>query len=249
MANHTQLLYDIEIHSVAGIRRYFDGGGTPNDVYNNVPVFITMLEMYTRSPRFKDCVQTFIDAGLDFEDKALLAVLTDNAEQLKTSLETDPVSVVNKTYSLVKNTYTPLSEATLLHFCAEYNSVTCARLLVQHGADVNAKAGIDEHDFGGHTPVFHTVNQNGNNSAAMLHFLLENKADLTHTVKGLIWGKGYEWETFIPAVNPISYAMMGLLPQMHRKEEVTAEVVSLLMKYAYGIDYTPVNVPNAYLKS
>jgi hypothetical protein len=81
----------------------------------------------------------------------------------------------------------------------------------------------------------------------MLHFLLENKADLTHTVKGLIWGKGYEWETFIPAVNPISYAMMGLLPQMHRKEKTITEVVSLLMKRAYGIDYTPANVPNAYL--
>lgn len=247
MPNHTQLLYDIEIHSVAGIRRYFDEGGNPNDVYNEIPVFITLLEMYTRSPRFKHCVQTFIDEGLDFEDKALLAVLTDDAERLKPNLETDPASVINKTYSLVNNTYTPLTEVTLLHFCAEYNSVACARLLVQYGADVNAKAGLDEHDFGGHTPVFHTVNQNGNNSVDMLHFLLENKADLTHTVKGLIWGKGYEWETFIPAVNPISYAMMGLLPQMHRKEKTITEVVSLLMQHAYGIDYTPANVPNAYL--
>ncbi|SDP95010.1 Ankyrin repeat-containing protein [Mucilaginibacter sp. OK268] len=247
MPNHTQLLYDIEIHSVAGIRRYFDDGGSPNDVYNEVPVFIALLEMYTRSPRFKDCVQIFIDAGLVFEYKALLAVLTDDAEKLKPSLETDPVLVINKTYSLVNNTYTSLTGGTLLHFCAEYNSVACAGLLVQYGADVNAKAGLDEHGFGGHTPIFHTVNQNGNNSVDMLHFLLENKADLTHTVKGLIWGKGYEWETFIPAVNPISYAMMGLLPQMHRKEKTITEVVSLLMKRSYGIEYTPANVPNAYL--
>ena len=81
----------------------------------------------------------------------------------------------------------------------------------------------------------------------MLQFLLENKADLTHTVKGLIWGKGYEWETFIPAVNPISYAVMGLLPQMHRKEKTIADVVSLLIKHAYGIDYMPPNVPCKYL--
>ncbi|WP_254659500.1 hypothetical protein [Mucilaginibacter sp. PPCGB 2223] len=81
----------------------------------------------------------------------------------------------------------------------------------------------------------------------MLHFLLEHSADLTTTVKGLIWGKGYEWETFIPSVNPVSYAMMGSLPQMHRRQETVAETVSLLIKYAYGIDYTPVNVPNAYL--
>jgi len=81
----------------------------------------------------------------------------------------------------------------------------------------------------------------------MLHFLLDNAADLAITVKGLIWGKGYEWETFIPAVNPVSYAMMGLLPMMHRKQVTVAETVSLLIKHAYGIDYTPGNVPNAYL--
>ena len=36
----------------------------------------------------------------------------------------------------------------------------------------------------------------------MLYFLLNNDADLNITVKGLIWGKGYDWETFIPSVNP-----------------------------------------------
>jgi hypothetical protein len=81
----------------------------------------------------------------------------------------------------------------------------------------------------------------------MLHFLLQNSANLLITVKGLIWGRGYEWETFIPAVNPVSYAMMGSLPQMHRKEKTVMEIVVLLIKHAYGIDYTPNNVPNAYL--
>lgn len=82
----------------------------------------------------------------------------------------------------------------------------------------------------------------------MLHFLLKHGADISITVRGLIWGKGYEWETFIPAVNPISYAMMGLLPQMHRKEAHIAATVSALVKHAYGIDYTPPNVPNKYLR-
>jgi ankyrin repeat protein len=137
----------------------------------------------------------------------------------------------------------------LLHFCAEYNSVSCARILLKNGADVNAKAAIDEYGFGGHTPVFHTVNQNNNNSVEMLYLLLENSADLSFTLKGLIWGRGYEWETFVPAVNPISYAMMGSLPQFQREENSVASVVSLLIKHAYGIDYKPANIPNAYLKS
>jgi hypothetical protein len=67
------------------------------------------------------------------------------------------------------------------------------------------------------------------------------------TIKGLIWGKGYEWETFIPSVNPISYAMMGLLRQFQRIEKQIYEVVSLLLKSKYGIDYFPPNIPNKYL--
>lgn len=83
----------------------------------------------------------------------------------------------------------------------------------------------------------------------MLDYLLSQSIDLKITVNGLIWGKGYEWETLIPAVNPISYAMMGLLPQMHRNEITISKVVSLLLKAAYGIEYIPSNVPNKYLKT
>ena len=83
----------------------------------------------------------------------------------------------------------------------------------------------------------------------MMQFLLANNADLQLTVKGLVWGKGYPWETFIPAVNPISYAMMGLLRQFQRTEEQIYAIVSLLMKAAYDIDYLPTNIPNKYLAS
>ena len=109
------------------------------------------------------------------------------------------------------------------------------------------RAGIDDNGFGGQTPIFHTVNQNNNHSIDMMNYLLSKSADLEINVKGLIWGKGYPWETLIPSVNPISYAMMGLLPQMHRDEITISKVVSTLLKHAYGIDYTPRNVPCEYL--
>ncbi|SDT45927.1 Ankyrin repeat-containing protein [Mucilaginibacter mallensis] len=247
MPDHNQILYAIEVHSVEGIRSYFDQGGDPNDILpDGVPLFTTMATMYTRTPHFKDCVQCFIDAGLEFRDQALLAVFADDGHKLEQLIRQD-AAIILKTYNLFNNTYTPLTGATLLHFCAEYNSVACAKVLLKHNADINAKAALDEYGFGGHTPIFHTVNQNNNNSAEVLDLLLENGADLSVTVKGLIWGKGYEWETFIPAVNPISYAIMGLLPQIHRKEETVAEIVSLLMKHAYGINYRMPNIPNAYL--
>jgi Ankyrin repeat len=248
MPEYEKMLYFIEIHSVEGIRKYFEEGGDPNEVHDGVSLFSTMIEMYTRTPRFKECVKLFVNAGLLFEDKALLFVLLDDADKLKEVILDDP-SVLTKQHSLSKNTYTPLTGATLLHIAAEYNAVTCGKLLLQNGSDVNARAGIDENGFGGHTPIFHTVNQNNNNSAAMMNLLLENSADLILTVKGIIWGKGYEWETWIPSVNPISYAMMGLLPQIHRNEAIISETVSMLMKKAYGIDYKGINVPCAYLRN
>jgi hypothetical protein len=106
--------------------------------------------------------------------------------------------------------------------------LSCAKFLVEHGADVNARAGLDGNGFGGQTPIFHTVNQHANKCMDVMRYLISQNADLMLTVKGIIWGKDYDWETFIPAVNPISYAMMGLLRQFQRTEQQIYEVVSEL---------------------
>lgn len=240
-----KIIGEIEVHSVEGIRECFENGINPNDYFNQQPLIYELISEYLRSPQFKDCVKVFVDYGLIFEDKVLLSVLLDDASSLEQLLK-ENLEAANKRYSL-RCAFTPLHEATLLHICAEYNHLACAHVLVNNGADINAKAGVDENGFGGQTPIFHTVNQIRNNSAAMLDFLLSRSADLQITVKGLIWGKTYEWETLLPSVNPISYAMMGLLPQMHRKDTTIAKIVSLLLKAGYGIDYTLPNVPNKYL--
>ena len=240
-----EIVYQIELHSVEGIRKSFATGINPNEKYNGEPLIYELTSEYTRSSRFKDCVKAFVDYGLEFEDKPLLAVLLNDSTALTLHLKENPAAV-SKKYSL-RCAYTPLYEVTLLHICAEFNHVICAEVLVSYGADINAAAGVDEHGFGGQTPIFHTVNQNSNQSKDMLHFLLSKDAAIRITVPGLIWGKGYEWETLIPAVNPISYAMMGLLPQMHRDEKTIADTLSLLLKHEFGIDYQAVNVPNKYL--
>ena len=241
-----KLIGEIELHSVEGIKECFSKGISPNDHFRSEPLIYELTSEYTRTSRFKDCVKAFVDHGLHFDDKVLLSVLLDDADFLDSQIDHDP-GVINKEYSL-RCAYTPLYKATLLHICAEFNHISCGEVLVKRGADINAKAGIDENGFGGQTPIFHTVNQNSNNSIDMLNYLLTQSADLKITVPGFIWGKGYEWETLIPAVNPISYAMMGLLPQMHRNEITISKIISLLLKTAYGMDYSPQNVPCAYLK-
>lgn len=242
-----RIITDFEMHSVEGIQRCFENGVKPNEIVNGSPLIFELINMYSRGPLFKRCIQTFVDYGLDFEDKVLLSVLLNNSSLLDKQLTADK-NAVSKKYTL-NCTFTPLLEVSLLHICAEYNHLESAKILVKHGADINANAGFDEHGFGGHTPIFHTVNQDANKSIDVLNFLIAKQADLTTNVKGLIWGKGYKWETFIPDVNPISYAMMGLLKQFQRTEIQIYEIVSLLFKAKYGIDYLPSNVPNKYLNS
>lgn len=240
-----KIIVDFEVHSVEGVRDCFKNGVSPNDRVNGKPLVYELINMYLRGPLFKECMKVFVENGLEFEDNVLLAVLLDDSESLNTYLEKDPTALT-KRYSF-DCTFTPLYEASLLHICAEYNHLSCAKILVKHGLDVNTKAGVDEDGFGGQTPIFHTVNQHLNNCIDVMRYLISQGADLSLTVKGLIWGKGYEWETFIPAVNPVSYAMMGLLRQFQRTEEQIYEVVALLMKAACDSDYRPSNIPNKYL--
>ncbi len=242
-----KIIIEIEIQSVAGIRECFENGISPNDLLRNEPLIYEVISEYGRGPKFKECIKVFVDCGLQFDDPVLLSVLLDDAASLEKQLIDHPGSI-HKKYSL-RCTFTPLFEASLLHICAEFNHLSCAKVLVQQGADINNRAGVDEYGFGGQTPVFHTVNQYANFSMEMLDWLLEQSARLDINLKGLIWGRSYEWETYIPAVNPISYAMMGLLRQFQRTEKNTYEVVNKLMKAAFGIDYHPKNIPNLYLQS
>lgn len=245
MNDLTKITTAFELHSVDQIRECFENGVSPNQVVNGRPLIHALIDMYTRGPSFKECIKAFVNYGLKFDDKILLSVLLDDPVQLETQLASNKGALL-KTYSF-QCAFTPLHDVSLLHICAEYNHLDCARILVKHGADVDSKAGYDGHGFGGQTPIFHTVNQDANKCIDVMNFLISRKADLALTVKGLIWGKGYEWETFIPSVNPISYAMMGLLRQFQRTEEQIYEVVSILLKARYGIDYRPPNIPNKYL--
>jgi hypothetical protein len=240
-----RIITDFELHSVDGIKECFNKGVNPNEIVNGKPLIFELINMYSRGPLFKLCIQAFVDFGVDFEDKILLSVLLNNYSELDSQLTADK-SAITKKYAL-NCAFTPLYEVSLLHICAEYNHLKSAEILVKHGADINAKAGIDSNGFGGQTPIFHTVNQHNNTCIDVMKFLVAQKADLSLTVSGLIWGKGYEWETFIPSVNPISYAMMGLLRQFQRTEKQIYEVISLLLKANYNIDYFPANIPNKYL--
>ncbi len=87
---------DFEIHSVEGINECFENGIDPNQLYKGKPLIYEMINMYLRSSKLKDCIKAFVDHGLKFEDKALLAVLLDDASLLDTLINDDKGLLLKK---------------------------------------------------------------------------------------------------------------------------------------------------------
>ena len=111
-----KIIGEIEVHSVEGIKECFENGVSPNDRFQDQPLIHELTSEYTRSPRFKDCVKAFVEHGLTFDDKALLAVLMDDASALRNLLD-DNRGIGKKAYSL-HCAYTPLHQVSLLPICA-----------------------------------------------------------------------------------------------------------------------------------
>src|SRR5436190_743938 len=91
-----ELVIQIELHSVEGIKKCFFAGVNPNDYFRGEPLIYELTSEYTRTSRFKDCVKAFVDNGLDFDDKILLSVLLNDAKTLHHLLNIDPQKLLKK---------------------------------------------------------------------------------------------------------------------------------------------------------
>ncbi len=79
MATTEDLLDGFETHSLEGIRAALEDGADPSEpVGGKAPVY-RLIEMYTRSPRFSQCLRLLLDAGAKLNDPCLEAVLLDDA--------------------------------------------------------------------------------------------------------------------------------------------------------------------------
>jgi ankyrin repeat protein len=245
MSLESAYLGAFEEHSPKEIRAALDAGASPVELIKGKRPIDILIEMYTRSPRFADCLRVMLEAGALIEDPLLEAVLLDDADALRRLAKTSGQSL-QRQLSLL-SAYTSCKGVSALHVCAEFNSVRCAAVLIEAAVDVNVQAAVDADGLGGQTPLFHAVNSNHNHCRPVMELLVEAGANLEVRLNGLIWGESFAWETVVFDVTPISYAQCGLYRQFHRRE---ADVYSNI-EYLYGKRHRKaprvLNVPNKYL--
>jgi ankyrin repeat protein len=145
---------------------------------------------YARSiERLADCVDILLEAGGEtkYDTPAVLAVLRDQIDDLAEQIDAD-AALVRRRFSELDCGMTggrelTLQGGTLLHVAAEYGNLAAAALLLGRGADVNARAAVDDAGVGGHTAIFHAVTQFDDHGLPVTQLLLERGADLTIRAK------------------------------------------------------------------
>jgi hypothetical protein len=244
MSLESDILEAFEEHSPDGIRRALASGASATTPIKGKSPIECLIEGYLRSPRFVDCLQILLEAGATI-DPLLRALLLDDDSELRRLMSSAGQGADRKLD--VPCAFTSCCGVTPLHVCAEFNCVRCARTLLNAGANVDARANTDAEGFGGQTPLFHAVNSIFNFCRPMMEMLVEAGAKLDVRLKGLVWGRGQDWETLLLDVTPTSYAQCGLYAQFHRPERDIYSNLQYLYRSQHGIELRLRNVPNKYL--
>jgi ankyrin repeat protein len=170
-----------------------------------------VIGTYARSPeRLSACVDLLLAAGgvTRYNTLAVLEMLRGRNDRLADLLDADQ-SLLNRQFPELDCGSTGsrrllLQGGTLLHVAAEFGNPEAARLLLDRGANVNARAAVNEAGMGGQTPIFHAVTQFEDTGLPVTQLLLERGADLSVRVK--LPGH-YERPDEVVECTPLGYAL------------------------------------------
>jgi len=145
---------------------------------------------YVRSvDRLSACIDLLLHAGgqTKYDLPAVLALLRNRLDSLAEQLEADSALLSRRfpeiDFGASGGRRLTLQGATLLHVAAEYNNVAAATLLLDLGADVNARATVNDDGLGGQTAIFHSATQFEDGGLPVTALLIERGADLTVRAK------------------------------------------------------------------
>ncbi len=165
-----------------------------------------VIGTYGRSEQLGACIDILFEAGgvTKYNIPAVLNLLRNRMDLLAENLDAEP-TLLHRHFTELEFGSTGarrlrLRGATLLHLAAEYAIVDGAKLLLDRGADVNARATLDESGIGGQTPVFHAVTQFGDWGLPVAQLLIDRGADLSVRVRRTSSSSARSWD--MPCCSP-----------------------------------------------
>ena len=179
-----------------------------------------VIASYERDPqRLSSCIDILLEAGGEtkYDAPAVLDLLRGRLDSLTEQIDADP-TLVDRHFSELDCGKTggrslTVQGGTLLHVAAEYGQLPAAALLLDRGADVNARATVDDAGVGAQTAIFHAVTLFGDEGLPVTQMLVERGADLAVRVK---LPGDYERPGEIVECTPLGYALLFGGPRQRR---------------------------------
>lgn len=170
------------------LRWLLEHGADPNRGNPKAPgtALDYVVQTYVRDPkRLGACIELLLAAGAHtrYDVPGVLPILRGRNDELAALLAADR-SLLHRRYPELDcgqsgGRLLTLRGATLLHVAAEYGFFEATRLLLDRGADVNARADVDAGGVGGQTPIFHALTHFKGVNPEVGELLIQRGADLT----------------------------------------------------------------------